>query len=79
MQLNECDFTNPESIEQYAKQLEGMTFQEVLNLGIAPEGIEREYNKKAIRAVWARSSKSASSDTKPITSKKPTFQRLESS
>ena len=49
MQLNECDFTNPESIEQYAKQLEGMTFQEVLDLGIAPEGIEREYNKKGYK------------------------------
>lgn len=49
MQLNECDFTNPESIEQYAKQLEGMTFQEVLDLGIAPKGIEREYNKKGYK------------------------------
>lgn len=46
MQLNECDFTNPESIEQYAKQLEGMTFRQVLNLGIVPEGVEREYNNK---------------------------------
>lgn len=44
--LNECDFTNPESIEQYAKQLEGMTFRQVLNLGIVPEGVEREYNNK---------------------------------
>lgn len=46
MQLNECDFTDPESIERYAKQLEGMTFREVLDLGIAPEGVEREYNDK---------------------------------
>lgn len=46
MQKNECDFSNPESIERYAKQLEGMTFREVLELGIAPEGAEREYNNK---------------------------------
>lgn len=49
MQLNECDFSSPKSIEQYAKQLEGMTFQEVLDLGITPVGIEREYNKKGYK------------------------------
>lgn len=32
------------TIESYAKQLEGMTFREVLDLGIAPEGVERDYN-----------------------------------
>ena len=47
--LNECDFTNPESIERYAKQLEDMTFQEVIDLGIAPGGIEREYDKKGYK------------------------------
>lgn len=48
MKLAEVDFSNPESLERYAKQLEGMTFREVLGLGIAPEGveIEREYNNK---------------------------------
>ena len=46
MHLNKCDFSSPKSLEQYAKQLEGMTFREVLDLGIAPEGIDREYNSK---------------------------------
>lgn len=40
------DYSNPSSIEAYAKQLEGMTFRGVLNLGIAPEGVSREYNNK---------------------------------
>lgn len=44
MKLEECDFSSPESIEQYAKQLEGMTFREVLELGIDPEGVSRDYN-----------------------------------
>lgn len=43
MRLAECDFSDPDSLERYAKQLEGMTFQEVLELGIAPEGVERDY------------------------------------
>lgn len=38
--------SDSESIERYAKQLEGMTFREVLDLGIAPEGVSREYNNK---------------------------------
>lgn len=32
------DFSNPEEIEKYGKKLEGMTFNDVLNLGIYPEG-----------------------------------------
>lgn len=43
MSLSECDFANPESLERYAKQLEGMTFRDVLDLGIAPDGVSREY------------------------------------
>lgn len=40
------NLSNPASLESYAKQLEGMTFREVLDLGIAPEGVSREYNNK---------------------------------
>lgn len=40
------DFAEAEDIESYAKRLEGMTFQEVLDLGISPEGVSREYNNK---------------------------------
>lgn len=42
--INAFDLTDPESLESYAKQLEGMTFREVLDLGIAPEGVSRDYN-----------------------------------
>lgn len=41
----EYDPASPQSIEAYAKQLEGMTFREVLALGIAPEGAERDYGR----------------------------------
>lgn len=39
-----CNLTNSESFESCAKQPEGMTFREVLGLGIAPKGVERDYN-----------------------------------
>lgn len=38
------DSSSSRSIEDYAKQLEGMTFREVLDLGISPEGVKRDYN-----------------------------------
>lgn len=43
------DFTDPESIEAYAKNLEGMTFQDVLDLGIMPEGGGHDYNRKSYK------------------------------
>ena len=43
------DFTDPESIEAYAKNLEGMTFRDVLNLGIMPEGGGHDYNRKSYK------------------------------
>lgn len=46
MSKGDFDLTNEEALEAYAKQLEGMTFREVLDLGIAPEGVSREYNNK---------------------------------
>lgn len=47
--LDECDLSDPTSIEQYAKQLEGMTFSEVMELGIVPEGVDREYNDRGYK------------------------------
>lgn len=44
--MDDYDYRSSYSIEQYAKQLEGMTFREVLDLGISPEGVEREYNDR---------------------------------
>lgn len=41
--IAEVDFSSPEAIEEYAKQLEGMTFRQVLDLEICPEGVTREY------------------------------------
>lgn len=43
MRLEGCDLSDPASLETYAKQLEGMTFREVLDLGIVPDGVDRDY------------------------------------
>lgn len=40
------DLTDPDSIAAYAKYLPGKTFRDILDLGIAPEGVDREYNSK---------------------------------
>ena len=40
------DFSDAAEIEQYAKQLEGHTFQEILDLDKAPEGVHRDYGSK---------------------------------
>lgn len=40
------NLSDPEAIQAHAKKLEGMTFREVLDLGIAPEGVAREYNSR---------------------------------
>jgi DNA mismatch repair protein MutH len=40
------DFSSPEEIESYAKNLEGMTFREVIELDIAPDGVSRDYGNK---------------------------------
>ena len=36
--LDDTDFSDPSSIERYAANLDGMTFRDILELGIAPEG-----------------------------------------
>lgn len=40
------DFSDESSLLAHAKKLEGHTFREILELGIAPEGVSREYNDK---------------------------------
>lgn len=40
------DLSDPDSLLAYAKKLEGHSFREVLDLGIAPKGVERSYNNK---------------------------------
>lgn len=40
------NLSDPLSILTYAKELEGCTFRDVLDLGIAPEGTERNYGDK---------------------------------
>lgn len=47
--LREVDWGDPHSIESYARLMEGMSFRQILNLGIYPEGVEREYNAKAYK------------------------------
>lgn len=45
-----ADLSTPEGIESYAKNLQGMTFQEVLDLGIRPEGdTEHDYDRKEFK------------------------------
>ena len=45
------DFSNPASLLSYAKKLEGHTFQEVLDLGITPDGLieSGDYANKAFK------------------------------
>ena len=43
------EFKTPEQILNYAKRLEGMTFREVLDLGIAPEGVSHEYSSRSYK------------------------------
>lgn len=40
------DLSSAEAIEKHAEKLRGMTFREVIDLGIVPEGVSREYNSK---------------------------------
>lgn len=40
------DYRAPDQIVRRAKQLEGMSFREVLELGVHPEGVVREYNSR---------------------------------
>lgn len=45
--LDETDFSDASSIERYAVRLKGMTFRDVLDLGIAPEGVsDKDYSSK---------------------------------
>lgn len=48
--LAELNLSDSTSIERYARNLQGMTFQEVLDLGIAPEGYApKNYANKAYK------------------------------
>ena len=40
------EYHSPEQVYRHGKRLEGMTFRDVLNLGIVPEGVTREYNSR---------------------------------
>lgn len=46
IEYGDVDFSDSDSIESYAKQLEGRTFRDVIELGINPEGVERDYDRK---------------------------------
>lgn len=48
--LSETDFSNPESIERYAVNLEGMSFRDILDLNIEPEGgTKKNYNSPSYK------------------------------
>lgn len=40
------EYHTPQQVYERGKLLEGMTFREVLDLGIVPEGVAREYNSR---------------------------------
>ena len=40
------EYHTPEQVYARGRQLEGMTFREVLDLSIVPEGVKREYNSR---------------------------------
>lgn len=46
--LDDTDFSDPSSIERYAANLDGMTFRDILELGIAPEG------GKCAQGLWVQ-------------------------
>ena len=45
-QVLTIEYQTPEQVRTRAEELVGMTFRDVLDLGIAPEGVEREYNSR---------------------------------
>ena len=40
------EYRTPQQVYDRGRQLEGMTFRDVLDLGIVPEGVTREYNSR---------------------------------
>ena len=40
------EYQTAEQVYERGKRLEGMTFRDVLDLGIVPEGVTREYNSR---------------------------------
>lgn len=40
------EYRTPEQVYERGRQLVGMTFRDVLALGICPEGVVREYNSR---------------------------------
>ena len=40
------EFQTAQQVYERDKQLEGMTFRDVLDLGIVPDGVTREYNRR---------------------------------
>lgn len=44
--ITNMDFTKAEDILSHAKKLPGMTFRDVLELGITPDGAPKEYNSR---------------------------------
>jgi len=46
MQHITIEYQTPQQVYNRGKQLVGMTFRDVLELGIVPEGVTREYNSR---------------------------------
>ena len=47
--LRDVDFSDAKSIEKYAKQLEGKTFQDVLDMGITAGDPRKTYSSKSYK------------------------------
>lgn len=46
MPCGDIEYQTSQQVFERARQLEGMTFRDVLDLGIYPEGVDREYNSR---------------------------------
>ena len=43
---NRREYTTPSEVYSHARQLEGMSFRDVLDLGIVADGVVREYSSR---------------------------------
>lgn len=75
--LDDTDFSDPSSIERYAANLDGMTFRDILELGIAPEGesAPKDFGSKKYKGGMGILSRSATLATRPIATTVPIFPR----
>lgn len=75
--LDDTDFSDPSSIERYAANLDGMTFRDILELGIAPEGesAPKDFGSKKYKGGMGTLIESVTLATRPTAMIGRTFPR----